>query len=212
MNSNNKKIVGMLIGITFIFIIILAYMNKIITSYLLIYSLLVLSIFLYVLAWIYISLRLFNDEKNFNRCSLAIYILYIAPLILILLLKWDGVQNKSIYAIISIMVIFICSLCLWVIYFACCIKVITDIKQDKFLFLLTVSKSILASLLVGFSGHIIILSHFGKNDDNTIVYQLFNIVINATYPFIDMYTYVRSKLNKHMKDNNIPIKIKSHSD
>lgn len=208
MNLNNKKkIVGTLLGITFIFSVILFFMNKVTTGYLLI-----LLILLYVLAWIYIYLLFFNGEESFNSYSLFLYIAYIAPLAVLLVPKWIVTQDKFEFGFIAVGIIGICSLCLWGIYFARCRKVIIDIKQDKYLFLARAIKSILTSVLVWLSGVVIILSHFAQNGDKKIAYEIFNILINTAFSFIDMYTYVRSTLNKHMKDSNIPIKIKSHSD
>lgn len=210
MNSNKKK-KDLDITLPCIILVILFFLNLIGTSLSRILFYVTFFIFLAII-YKFIVQKLFNGKANFNSDSLLIYCLHFFPLALVLVVEGKFFQNKILYGIIALIVILIYSLYFWVIYFARCIKVIIDIKQDKYLFGVRAIKSILTSVLVWLSGTVVILYLSPQNNDFKVIYQLVNILINFTYPFIDMYIYVRSLLDKYMEDNSNPIKIKSHSD
>ncbi|MCT6890395.1 MAG: hypothetical protein M3Z87_12225 [Lactobacillus sp.] len=145
-----------------------------------------------------------SEEKNFNKSSLYIFFAYFVPLFLLLCLEEPKLgKNEIFYGIIAIALIFPCSIFGWLAYFARCIKMINKIKRERFLFSMKSIKSMLSSLLVFFSGTIVILSLFGQNFSIKIWVQIFSLVINSIFPLIDMYTYVHSELDKYLKENVI---------
>lgn len=211
MNLNKKKVLTT--ASAAIFTVILAFLYMLKTKYLLSNTLVYFTAFLILTsALVYIIVDLFNGKLEFDLDSLSIFCLHFFPLTLVLVVEGLYSQPSTLYGITAIIVIFFYSLYFWFIYLFRCINALNDIKQNKHVFCMKAIKSILASLLVCLSGTVVILSLSPKNTVLKVIYQIVNIIVNTTYPFIDMYIYVRSKLDKYMEDNKKPIQIKSHSD
>lgn len=62
-------------------------------------------------------------------------------------------------------------------------------------------KPIVLATLVCFSSSIAILFLPVKSNIIKVIYQVLNTSLNLIYPFIDMYTYVRSELNKFIEES-----------
>ena len=160
----------------------------------------------------------FNGKEKFNKDSLFICLCCILPLVpLIFYIIYEACLKKTQeylkhYTNYSAVVIILLSFYFWIIYLYRCREVIIEIKTDEYLFFIKMFKSMLGAVLVCFSADIIINSLLEQDSITKSIYQVVNIFVNAMYPFADMYTYVRSKLDKYMEDNNNPIKIKSHTD
>ena len=94
----------------------------------------------------------------------------------------------------------------WCVYLNFCIRALNSINVKCSVFVATTVKAILIAIVAWLA-----LYKDSGIDKNRII-SFTASYISLCYPIIDMYKYVRLELDKHMKDNNIPIKIKSHSD
>lgn len=165
-----------------------------------------------------IKMAYFNGKEKFNKDSLFICLCCILPLVpLIFYIIYEACFKKTQeylkqYTNYSAIVIILLSFYFWIIYLYRCREVIIEIKKDECLFFIKMVKSMLGAVLVCFSATIIISSLLEQDSMTKSIYQVVNIFVNAMYPFMDMYTYVRSKLDKYREDNNNPIQIKSYSD
>lgn len=198
MNLNKKKVLAT--ASAAIFTVILAFLYMLKTKYLLSNTLVYFTAFLILTsALVYIIVDLFNGKLEFDLDSLSIFCLHFFPLTLVLVVEGLYSQPNTLYGITAIIVIFFYSLYFWFIYLARCINALNDIKQNKHVFCMKAIKSILASLLVCLSGTVVILSLSPKNTVLKVIYQIVNIIVNTTYPFIDMYIYVRSEIDEFDK-------------
>lgn len=155
-------------------------------------SILVVKLVLF-LAFNFLMLNIVNSNKKeeFNKDSLKINSVY---LILLLVLIGEISNYTIFYGFIAVLYIFLFSMFEWIAYFFRCIKVINELKKDRYLFIMKMIKSMLSSSLVFWSGTIIIFSLFSQDCWKTI-FQVFNMLINSCFPLIDMYTYVRSEID-----------------
>lgn len=127
--------------------------------------------------------------------------------------------NSSFSAIIAILL----SIYFWFFYLFRCRKAIIEIGSDKYLFYSKAGKSMLAAALIFFSAtlfidsftsstiskitisfsekyNIVISRLFPEKQNNfKLLYQVINLFVNAMYPFIDMYVYVRSEIDEFDK-------------
>lgn len=92
----------------------------------------------------------------------------------------------------------------WCVYLNFCIRVLNSINVKCSVFVATTVKAILIAIVAWLA------LYKDSGTDNIISFTA--SYISLCYPIIDMYKYVRLELDKYMKDNNNPIKIKSHSD
>lgn len=98
----------------------------------------------------------------------------------------------------SLIVIILLSFYFWIIYLLRCRRAIIEIRGDNSLFIIKMVKSMGSAVLVCALASII----FELSSEKEIIksiYQVVNIFVNAMYPFIDMYTYVRSEIDKFDK-------------
>lgn len=127
--------------------------------------------------------------------------------------------NSSFSAIIAILL----SIYFWFFYLFRCRKSIIEIGSDKYLFYSKAGKSMLAAALIFFSATLfidsftsstiskitisfsekynIVISRLLPEKQNIfkLLYQVINLFVNAMYPFIDMYVYVRSEIDEFDK-------------
>ena len=147
----------------------------------------------------------FNDNKRFNKDSLGICLSFIYPVIPLFFYLIYGISIKEAhkylndYAFIAAIVIISFSLYLWIIYLFRCRQAITTLNKDKYFFTLKMFKSMLSAILVCFSATLIIESLPGEQNVIKLIYEIVNVSVNAMYPLIDMYTYVRSEIDEFDK-------------
>lgn len=147
----------------------------------------------------------FNEKEKFDRDSLGLCSLVLFPLAQLFFVLVIGKGKKVVdkllkehvvFAVISILLFL---MYFWLIYLFRCKIVIDEIKENWHLFLVKMIKPMLSAVLVCLSAAIIIDSLLGQDSIKKLIYQVINIIINSFYPFIDMYTYVRSEIDKFDK-------------
>lgn len=145
-----------------------------------------------------------NGMKNFNKDSFCICLCCILPLVPLIFYIIYGTCIKKMkgflkyYPKYSLIVIIFLSFYFWIIYLFRCRRAIIEIRGDNSLFIIKMVKSMGSAVLVCVSASII----FELSSEKEIIksiYQVVNIFVNAMYPFIDMYTYVRSEIDKFDK-------------
>ena len=147
----------------------------------------------------------FNKKEQFNKDSLYIFLCCLLPLVplpletIIVAVFPDTYKYLKDFAIFSAVIIIVLSIYFWIIYLWRCNKTIVEIKKDKYLFSVKMIRLMLNATLVCLSATVII--YFLPNTHNVLksIYQVFNVFINAVYPFIDMYVYVRSEIDEFDK-------------
>lgn len=169
----------------------------------------------------------FNDNKRFNGDSKRICLYCVIPSVLLIIFLGTGrffIKNFPKYfkpnSSFSAIIIILLSICFWRIYYSRCKKAIIEIGEDECLFKLKVAKSELTAALIFFSAAFFIES-FNNNQITVyfhekyniviyslipekqnflkLLYRVINICVNSMYPFIDMYVYVRSKIDEFDK-------------
>lgn len=127
--------------------------------------------------------------------------------------------NSSFSAIITILL----SIYFWFFYLFRCRKAIIEIGSDKYLFYSKAGKPMLAAALIFLSATLfidsftsgtiskitisfsekynIVISRLLPEKQNIfkLLYRVINLFVNAMYPFIDMYVYVRSEIDEFDK-------------
>lgn len=148
----------------------------------------------------------FNKNEQFNKDSLYIFLSCLLPLVPLPLETIIGAvfpdTHKYLkdFATFSAVIIIVLSLYFWIIYLNRCIKAIVEIRKDKFFFSIKMIRLMLNAILVCFSATVIICFLPNKQIVLKSIYQVVNVFINAMYPFIDMYTYVRSEIDEFNKE------------
>jgi len=148
----------------------------------------------------------FNKNEQFNKDSLYIFLSCLLPLVPLPLETIIGAvfpdTHKYLkdFATFSAVIIIVLSLYFWIIYLNRCIKAIVEIRKDKFFFSIKMIRLMLNAILVCFSATVIIWFLPNKQIVLKSIYQVVNVFINAMYPFIDMYTYVRSEIDEFNKE------------
>ena len=150
-------------------------------------------------------LTYFNEKKKFNIdsvyiCSISTFL----TILLILPILFFGTKVKQElknYVIVATVINFFTTFYFWIIYFLRCKKVITEINRDLYIFIWKMFKPIVLATLVCFSSSIAILFLPVKSNNIKVIYQVLNTSLNLIYPFIDMYTYVRSELDKFIEES-----------
>lgn len=208
-NKKSKQIARLWAAIItgFISEIVVLISRFIIKSNLLFY----ISYFIFLLSfYVIFYIFLFFITSNFNKitcCLLGLFAFIQFPFIIRVVISMVNSivkvkQNSSLLVpsmLILVLWVFIHSIYLWVFYLCVCKKILTKINQGVFLFFTKVIWSVITSVLVFCSGTIFIML-FKKGDNVfSIIYQALNIFINTINPFIEMYTYVREKLDEFHK-------------
>lgn len=208
-NKKSKEIarLGAALITGFISVIVVLISRFIIKSNLLFY----ISYFIFLLSfYVIFYIFLFSITSNFNIitcCLLCLFAFIQFPFIIRIVISMVNSivkvkQNSSLLVpsmLILVLWVFIHSIYLWVFYLCVCKKILTEINQGVFLFFTKVIWSVITSVLVFCSGTIFIML-FKKGDNVfSIIYQALNIFINTINPFIEMYTYVREKLDEFHK-------------
>ena len=147
----------------------------------------------------------FNKKEQVNKDSLYIFLSCSIPLFLlsivfvIVAIFPDTHEFLKDFAFLSAFIIIILSIYFWLIYLWRCTKTIVEIRKDEYLFSVKMIKLMLNATLVCFSATVIIC--FLPNEQIVLksIYQVINVLINAMYPFIDMYVYVRSEIDEFDK-------------
>lgn len=144
----------------------------------------------------------FNKKEKFDRDSLGLCSLVLFPLTQLFFVLIIGKGKKGVdkllkeHVVFTVISILLFLMYFWLIYLFRCKIVIDEIKKNWYLFLVKMIKPMLSAILVCFSAAIIIDSLLGQDGIKKLIYQVINIIINSFYPFIDMYTYVRSEIDK----------------
>ncbi|RMC50147.1 hypothetical protein F5ESL0263_03805 [Lactobacillus sp. ESL0263] len=147
----------------------------------------------------------FNKKEQFNKDSLYIFLscnipLFLLSIVLVIVAIFpDTHKFLKDLAFFSAFIIIILSIYFWIIYLWRCNKTIVEIRKDKYLFSIKMIRLMLNATLVCFSATVIIRFLPNKQIVLKSVYQVINVLINAMYPFIDMYVYVRSEIDKFDK-------------
>ena len=174
----------------------------------------VTEIVVFVFSSLFIKEQCFNENKRFNSDSLRIcfYCIFISIPLIFYLFEGELIKNFQkyfkTYANFSAIIIILLSIYFWGFYYSRCKKAITEIGGDNYLFILNVAKSVLTAVLI-FLSAILFIGSFPdstvtgllpkKQNNNKLVYQVINLFVNAMYPFIDMYVYVRSEIDEFDK-------------
>ena len=151
----------------------------------------------------------FNGKEKFNKDSFFICSFYIVPLIMLILIFLSNVGNVNNQlmdlpfeissSFLASSICFAVALFFWIVYLKRCKKVIIEIKEDWHLFLIKIIKSIISETLLFFSGIICISSFTCEGDISRLFFQPIYIFFNLMFPFIEMYTYVRLKIDEFDK-------------
>ena len=143
----------------------------------------------------------FNKNEQFNKDSLHIFLCCLLPLVPLLLEMFipDTYKYLKDFAIFSAVIIIVLSIYFWIIYLWRCNKTIVEIRKDKYLFSIKMIRSMLGAILVFFSATLVIWSLPNEQIIFKIPCQVVNVFVNAMYPFIDMYVYVRSEIDEFDK-------------
>lgn len=208
-NKKSKEIARLWTALImgFISLIVVLISNFIIKSNLLFY----ISYFTFLLScYVIFYIFLFSITSNFNKITCwvpSLFAILQFPFIIYMTIRMvkkiiKVKQNFSLLVpdmLILVFWVFIHSIYLWVFYLCICKKILTEINQGVFLFFAKVIWSIITSVLVFCSGTIFIMLFKKGDKDFSIIYQALNIFINIINPFIEMYTYVREKLDEFHK-------------
>ncbi len=144
----------------------------------------------------------FNKKEEFNKDSLGLCSALFFPLSQLFFVLIIGKGKKGVDKLLKENVVFTVILILlfllyfWLIYLFRCKIVIDEIQKNWYIFLVKMIKPMLSAVLVCLSATIIINSLLGQDGIKKLIYQVINIIINSIYPFIDMYTYVRSEIDE----------------
>ena len=147
----------------------------------------------------------FNEKEKFDRDSLGLCSLILFPLGQLFFVLIIGKGKKGMdelikeHVVLAVISILLFLMYFWLIYLFRCKIVIDEIKKNWHLFLVKMIKPMLSAVLVCFSAAIIIDSLLEQDGIKKLIYQVVNIIINSFYPFIDMYIYVRSEIDKFDK-------------
>ena len=132
-----------------------------------------------------------------------VVILYVLIESLRFSLKYEIPEKNSLRSFLYFAAISYTAL-VWCVYLNFCIRVLISINIKCSVFVAITVKAILIAIVAWLA------LYKDSGTDNIISFTA--SYISLCYPIIDMYKYVRLELDKYMKDNNNPIKIKSHSD
>lgn len=170
-----------------------------------------ISYFIFLIpVYVIIYIFLVSKTNNFNKITCWVLGLFAFMQFPFIIYMVSSMVNKIIKVkqnffllvpamLILVLWVFIHSIYLWVFYLCVCKKILTEINQGVFLFFVKVIWSIITSVLVFCSGTIFIMLFKKGDSDFSIIYQALNIFINIINPFIEMYTYVREKLDEFHK-------------
>lgn len=153
-------------------------------------------------------------QKRLTRNTIRAVKFYLIFLLLIIVIALITLKFRTVLLIkfFSTAILYLVSIyyawILWlcIVYFVFCIRLLNSINVNYSIFLVIAVKSILIAIAAWLAIY--------KSSRIPSEYSI-NLLVAALallYPILDMYKYVRLELDKYMKDNNIPIKIKSHSD
>ena len=144
---------------------------------------------------------LFNAKEKFNRDTICVWIMHFFLILMVLYEKKNYEANpkqlKSYIFVLPIFV-FIFALYFWLVYLACCLKVIKKIRKDKYIFLAKSAESMLKAVLVCFSSSIVVWLLPEKESIIKLYYHFINIFINITYPLLNMYIGTRLELDDYI--------------
>jgi len=144
----------------------------------------------------------FNKKEEFNKDSLGLCSALFFPLSQLFFVLIIGKGKKGVDKLLkknvafAVILILLFLLYFWLIYLFRCKIVIDEIQKNWYIFLVKMIKPMLSAVLVCLSAAIIINSLLGQDGIKKLIYQVINIFINSIYPFIDMYTYVRSEIEE----------------
>ena len=147
-----------------------------------------------------------NYIAEFNKYTILAVVFYayaIISLMLILNMQnefFDGNYFDTGYSLI-ISFYFSYISWVWIAYLNFCIRTLNSINAKYSIFIVTTVKSILISIVAWLAVY--------KNEGTTTIDYSINVLISyisLSYPILDMYKYVRLKLDKYIKENIIIIK------
>lgn len=162
-----------------------------------------LSILLIFLVTKILYLSFFNGIEKFNQDSKYICTLVLPSFVVLnLSILFQGIEvNKQIknYFIAISLILFLLSIYFWIIYLMRCKKIINEINKDWYIFLAKMVQSMVIATLICYSGIVVIMLLEEKYNTIKVCYQAIYTTMNLIYPFIDMYTYVRSEIDEFDK-------------
>lgn len=192
-------------------------------------SIVFLELVIFVFSSLIIKKQCFNENKIFNSDSLHICLYCICPSAPFVFYLFAGKLIKKFpkylqtYSSFSATIIILIAIYFWFFYLFRCRKAIIEIGSDKYLLYSKAAKSMLIAILI-FSSATLFIDSFTSSTISKITiyfsekynivisrllpekqnifklgYQVFNIFVNAMYPLLDMYAYVRSKINEFDK-------------
>lgn len=147
----------------------------------------------------------FNNKEKFDEDSLYLMLTYISPILFLILISivascikesQEYLKNYTEYAIMIMSSLF---LYFGFVYFFRCLKVIKEIRGDKHLFVVETIKSTLEYFLFFLAAGLAIISFSDEQGYMFLTYQLSNVFVNSILLFIDMFVYVRSKIDEFDK-------------
>ena len=156
-----------------------------------------------------------NEKEKFVEDSWHICLPYSLPTIFWILISLIGLSKNTRkylkkYTFFSLILIFCLWICILIVYYFRCRKVIKEIRKDMTLFNGKMIESTLATILVFSAATIFVISFPGDNNVKvgaalgignyaSLTNQLLNIFINCNILFMKMFNYVRSEINEFDK-------------
>lgn len=152
----------------------------------------------------FIHIQYFNEMDQFDKDSKYICsLIFIPPVTLFFFLilgKCTAGAEKFIgsYAIFSVIAVIFFLFYFWLIYLYRCKKVIDDINKNWHVFLMKMIKPMSSAVLLCISIAVIINLSLGPSDKK-LIYQMIDIILSSSFPFIGMYVYVASEIDEFEK-------------
>lgn len=147
-----------------------------------------------------------NYIVEFNKYTILAVVFYayaIISLMFILNMQNEFIDGNYFDTRYSLIISFYFSYIswVWIAYLNFCIRTLNSINAKYSIFIVTTVKSILISIVAWLAVY--------KNEGTTTIDYSINVLISyisLSYPILDMYKYVRLKLDKYIKENIIIIK------
>lgn len=152
-----------------------------------------------------IMIQLKNYIDRFNKYTILVVLFFAIAIISMIFIL---IMQKKIFNEIyfdkrySLTVSFYFSYIswVWIVYLTFCIRTLNSINAKYSIFVVTTVKSILIAIVAWLAIY--------KSEETTSDYAINVLIsyISLSYPILDMYKYVRLKLDKYIKENIIIIK------
>lgn len=145
---------------------------------------------------------LFNAKEKFNQHTTILmgigYFLLTAVVLFGNLYYRGSLELFKSYIFALPILVLLFALYFWLVYLACCLKVVKKIGKDRYVFLAKSAESMLEAVLVCFSSSIVVWLLPEKESIIKLYYHFINIFINITYPLLNMYIGTRLELDDYI--------------